>query len=147
MQRKLSVRIIASLILSVMLFAMPVGAFLANSSTVTPVYAEEDVSGNDNGDASDAGNTGDSIQDDGTTIDDPSDSGNTGDSSDNGETGDDSGDEGGETGGESGESEDETEPTPEPEPVCICTDKCGQYDYNKDCPVCSADYTKPRHNP
>ena len=82
MQRKLSVRIIASLILSVMLFAMPVGAFLANSTTATPVYAEEDVSGNDNGDTSDAGNTGDSTQDDGTTIDDPSDSGNTGDSSD-----------------------------------------------------------------
>ena len=142
MQRKLSVRIIASLILSVMLFALPVGAFLANGSTATPVYAEEDVSGNESGDTSEAGNTGDSTQDDGTTIDDPSDSGNTGDSSDNGKTGDDSGDEGGETGGESGEGEDEPEPTPEPEPVCICTDKCGQYDYNKDCPVCSEDYTK-----
>ena len=154
MQRKLSVRIIASLILSVMLFALPIGAFIANGSNSVPVFAEESVSGSDAGDSSSSGNqntdealTGESTSEngeagDGTTVDDPddgsSDSGNTGDSSDNGETGDDSGDEGGETSGESGEGEDEPEPTPEPE--CICDHKCSQYDYNKDCPVCSENY-------
>ena len=56
MQRK-SVRIMASLIFSVMLLALPLGAVLANSSTVTLVCAEEgteettenrtDISGND----------------------------------------------------------------------------------------------------
>ena len=66
MQRKLSVRIIASLILSVMLFALPVGAFIANSSTSVSVYAEESVTGNE------AGTT-----DDSSSSDDASDSGST----------------------------------------------------------------------
>ena len=47
MQRKLSVRIIASLILSVMLFALPVGAFIANSSNAVTAYAEENAAGNE----------------------------------------------------------------------------------------------------
>ena len=41
MQRKLSVRIIASLILSVMLFALPVGAFIANSSTAVQMIRHQ----------------------------------------------------------------------------------------------------------
>ena len=47
MQKILIRRIVASLILSVMLFALPVGAFLANSSTAVQVFAEDDVSGNE----------------------------------------------------------------------------------------------------
>ena len=112
MQRKLSVRILASLILSVMLFALPLGAFLANDSATVPVFAEESVSGNSTGEASDTGDE------------------NTGDTGT----------------GETGDTDETEEPTPTPEPeepaVCICTSKCGQYDYNKDCPVCSEDYTK-----
>ena len=27
-----------------------------------------------------------------------------------------------------------------PEPVCSCEDKCGAYDYDKNCPVCAKDY-------
>ena len=122
MQRKLSVRIIASLILSVMLFALPVGAFIANSSNAVPVFAEESVSGNDVGDA--------------TTVDNPDNGSSTdGGSSDDGNTDE------GDTGDEGGEEEtDDPEPTPEPEPECICDHKCSQYDYNKDCPVCSENY-------
>ena len=142
MQRKLSVRILASLILSVMLFALPIGAFLANDSATVPVFAEESVSGNSTGEASGTGdeNTGDTSGESGNT-DDGSDS-----STDDGSTGDsssDSGDTGTGDTGDTGETEDPT-PTPEPEEpaVCICTSKCGQYDYNKDCPVCSEDYTK-----
>ena len=145
MQKKLFRRITASLILSVMLFALPVGAFIANTSNAVTAYAEDDVSGNESGDNTDPGDgTGDAT--DGETIggetgDGNTDNGNAGDgetgngNSDNGE-----GDESGEGGEEGDDPEPTPEPTPEPEPECICEHKCSQYDYNKDCPVCSANY-------
>ena len=152
MQRKLSVRIIASLILSVMLFALPVGAFIANTSNAVTAYAEENATGNEAGttDDSDTGNassegssTTDSSTDDGkdSTVETPTggdeadigDSSSTGDSTSDNESGD------GEDGGENDPSP-TPEPTPEPEPECICDHKCNQYDYNKDCPVCSENY-------
>ena len=145
MQKKLFRRITASLILSVMLFALPVGAFIANTSNAVTAYAEDDVSGNESGDNTDPGDgTGDAT--DGETIggetgDGNTDNGNAGDgetgngNSDNGE-----GDESGEGGEEGDDPEPTPEPTPEPEPECICDHKCSQYDYNKDCPVCSANY-------
>ena len=116
MQKILIRRIVASLILSVMLFALPVGAFLANSSTAVQVFAEDDVSGNETDGDGEAGENNDD---------------NSSDESDKG----------GET-GEEGEEEPTPTPTPEPKPECICDSKCSQYDHNDDCPVCSADYTK-----
>ena len=116
MQKILIRRIVASLILSVMLFALPVGAFLANSSTAVQVFAEDDVSGNETDGDGEAGENNDD---------------NPGDESDKG----------GET-GEEGEEEPTPTPTPEPKPECICDSKCSQYDHNDDCPVCSVDYTK-----
>ena len=82
MQKNLIRRIVASLVLSVMLFALPVGAFLANSSTAVQVFAEDDVSGNETDGDGEAGENNDD---------------NSGDESD----------EGGETGetGEEGEEE------------------------------------------
>ena len=145
MQKKLFRRITASLILSVMLFALPVGAFIANTSNAVTAYAEDDVSGNESGDNTDPGDgTGDATDDEtigGETGDGNTDNGNAGDgetgngNSDNGE-----GDESGEGGEEGDDPEPTPEPTPEPEPECICEHKCSQYDYNKDCPVCSANY-------
>ena len=117
MQKILIRRIVASLILSVMLFALPVGAFLANSSTAVQVFAEDDVSGNETDGDGKAGENNDD---------------NSGDESD----------EGGETGETGEEGEEEPTPTPEPKPECICDSKCSQYDHNDDCPVCSVDYTK-----
>lgn len=117
MQKILIRRIVASLILSVMLFALPVGAFLANSSTAVQVFAEDDVSGNETDGDGEAGKNNDD---------------NSGDESD----------EGGETGETGEEGEEEPTPTPEPKPECICDSKCSQYDHNDDCPVCSVDYTK-----
>ena len=117
MQKILIRRIVASLILSVMLFALPVGAFLANSSTAVQVFAEDDVSGNETDGDGEAGKNNDD---------------NPGDESDKG----------GETGDTGEEGEEEPTPTPEPKPECICDSKCSQYDHNDDCPVCSADYTK-----
>ena len=59
MQKILIRRIVASLILSVMLFALPVGAFLANSSTAVQVFAEDDVSGNETDGNGEAGENND----------------------------------------------------------------------------------------
>lgn len=59
MQKKLPLRIMASLILSVMLFVLPIGAFIGNKSSAVSVYAGEDVSGNDSAAESEgAGETG-----------------------------------------------------------------------------------------
>lgn len=58
MQKKLSLRIAASLILSTMLFVLPIGAYLGNSSNAMPVSAQEDVSGNDIGDGTDTEDEG-----------------------------------------------------------------------------------------
>ena len=148
MQRKLSVRIIASLILSVMLFALPVGAFIVNTSNAVTAYAEENATGNEAGttDDSDTGNassegssTTDSKTDDGkdSNVETPTsgDEADTGDSSSTGDSISDNEPGDGEDGGEN-----DPTPTPEPTPECICDHKCSQYDYNKDCPVCSKNY-------
>ena len=139
MQKNLIRRIMASLILSVMLFALPVGAFIANSSNAVTAYADDDVSGNESGGDTEPG-AGEGDTTGNETLEDQT--GDSGDESGNGdETG--TGDEGGE-GDETGEEGDDptptSEPTPEPEPECICDHKCSQYDYNKDCPVCSENY-------
>ena len=137
MQKKLIRRIVASLILSVMLFALPVGAFIANSSNAVTAYADDDVSGNESGDNTDPGDgTGDAT--DGETIGGETGNGNAGDG-ENGNGNSDNG-EGDETGEEGEEPTPTPEPEPEPEPECICDHKCSQYDYNKDCPVCSQNY-------
>ena len=136
MQKKLPLRILASLILSVMLFALPIGAFFANKTTTVQVFAEEDPSG-DSSD-SDGDTEGDTSDDETGDTSEETSGDETGEGDDGGDvSGDDSGDADTEDTGDEG-SEDETEETP----VCICTEKCGQYDYNKDCPVCSADYKK-----
>ena len=41
MKKKLSVRAAASLLLSALLFCMPIGAFMANSGNTVDAYAEE----------------------------------------------------------------------------------------------------------
>ena len=41
MKKKLSVRAAASLLLSALLFCMPIGAFIANSGNTVDAYAEE----------------------------------------------------------------------------------------------------------
>ena len=136
MQKKLPLRILASLILSVMLFALPIGAFFANKTTTVQVFAEEDPTGDSSG--TDGDTEGDTSDDETGDTSEETSGDETGEGDDGGDvSGDDSGDADTEDTGDEG-SEDETEEIP----VCICTEKCRQYDYNKDCPVCSADYKK-----
>ena len=121
MKKKLSVRAAVSLLLSALLFCMPVGAFMANSGNTVDAYAEE--SG-----ASEEGST----------------EAETEENKETGEMESESGENEGET--ESGESEEETENgtvsgNEVPEPECTCKEKCTQYSSDKDCEVCKGDYS------
>ena len=121
MKKKLSVRAALSLLLSALLFCMPVGAFMANSGNTVDAYAEE--SG-----ASEEGST----------------EAETEENKETGEMESESGENEGET--ESGESEEETENgtvsgNEVPEPECTCKEKCTQYSSDKDCEVCKGDYS------
>ena len=118
MKKKLSVRAAVSLLLSALLFCMPVGAFMANSGNTVDAYAEgaltEEIGG-----ASAEGST-------------------EGETEENAETG--------ETESESGSNEEETESgtvsgNEVPEPECTCKEKCTQYSIDKDCEVCKGDYS------
>ena len=121
MKKKLSVRAAVSLLLSALLFCMPVGAFMANSGNTVDAYAEE--SG-----ASEEGSTETETEENKET----------------GETEVESGENEGET--ESGDSEEGTESgtvsgNEVPEPECTCKEKCTQYSADKDCEVCKGDYS------
>ena len=129
MKKKLSVRAAVSLLLSALLFCMPVGAFMANSGNTVDAYAEGALT-EESGEASAEG----SIE--GETEENAE----TGENSENGE------DETGEKESESGSNEEETESgtvsgNEVPEPECTCTEKCTQYSIDKDCEVCKGDYS------
>lgn len=123
MKKKLSVRAAVSLLLSALLFCMPVGAFMANSGNTVDAYAEE--SG-----ASEEGSAETETEENKET----------------GETEAESGENEGETETESGGSGEETEGgtvsgNEVPEPECTCKEKCTQYSADKDCEVCKEDYS------
>ena len=129
MKKKLSVRAAVSLLLSALLFCMPVGAFMANSGNTVDAYAEGALT-EESGEAPAEGST------EGETEE----SAETGENSENGE------DETGEKESESGSNEEETESgtvsgNEVPEPECTCTEKCTQYSIDKDCEVCKGDYS------
>ena len=129
MKKKLSVRAAVSLLLSALLFCMPVGAFMANSGNTVDAYAEgalTEESGGATAEGSIEGETEENAE--------------TWENSENGE------DETGEKESESGSNEEETESgtvsgNEVPEPECTCTEKCTQYSIDKDCEVCKGDYS------
>ena len=129
MKKKLSVRAAVSLLLSAVLFCMPVGAFVANSGNMVDAHAEG-VLTEESGKASEEGSTEAETEE------------NTG----TGETETESGGNEGETEVESGDSEGETEGgtvsgNEVTEPECTCEEKCTQYSADKDCEVCKGDYS------
>ena len=129
MKKKLSVRAAVSLLLSALLFCMPVGAFMANSGNTVDAYAEGALTEESGGAPAE-----------GSTEGETEESAETGENSENGE------DETGETESESGSNEEETESgtvygNEVPEPECTCKEKCTQYSIDKDCEVCKGDYS------
>lgn len=131
MKKKLSVRAAVSLLLSALLFCMPVGAFMANSGNTVDAYAE--------GALTEEGST-EAETEESTETERNTETGE----GETGETETESGENEGET--ESGESEVGTENgtvsgNEVPEPECTCKEKCTQYSADKDCEVCKEDYS------
>ena len=117
MKKKLSVRAVASLLLSALLFCMPIGAVMANSGNTVDAYAEESNTGGETEESAKAEGSKESEE---STETEPGDSG--------------------------GESEEETEGgtvsgNEIPKPECTCKEKCTQYSIDKDCEVCKGDYS------
>ena len=117
MKKKLSVRAVASLLLSALLFCMPIGAVMANSGNTVDAYAEESSA---EGETEESAGTEGSKEAEESTETEPGDSG--------------------------GESEEETEGgtvsgNEIPKPECTCKEKCTQYSIDKDCEACKEDYS------
>ena len=121
--RRLSARAVVSLILSAILFCMPMGAFYANRTNTIEVHAEDSAeqktesaaeegsaestaSGNDNKDSSGSGENHTEQSKENTTEN---------------------------------STEGTTEET-QPAAKCTCKEKCSQYAVDEDCEVCAKDY-------
>ena len=121
--KKLSVKALMSLILSAILFCMPIGAFFANRANTVEVHAEDTAeqktesaaeessaestaSGNDNKDSSGSGENHIEQSTENTTEN---------------------------------STEGTTEET-QPSAKCTCKEKCSQYAVDEDCEVCAKDY-------
>ena len=138
MKKKLSVRAAVSLLLSALLFCMPVGAFMANSGNTVDAYAEGALT-DESGETSEEGST-EAETEESTETEENTEIGE----SETGETESESGENEGET--ESGGSGEGTEGgtvsgNEVPEPECTCKEKCTQYSADKDCEVCKGDYS------
>ena len=133
MKKKLSVRAAVSLLLSALLFCMPIGAFMANSGNTVDAYAEGALT-EESGETSEEGSTEAKTEE----------STETEENTETGETESESGENEGET--ESGGSGEGTEGgtvsgNEVPEPECTCKEKCTQYSADKDCEVCKGDFS------
>ena len=118
---KLRYRAVLSLILSAVLFCMPAMAFSMNGNNVIDVRAE------DSGESSTEEETESSTEE--NTTEESSTEQETGGSTEEGST-------------EQTESstEDGTVSGNDTEAVCTCEDKCGAYEYDRNCKVCAEDY-------
>lgn len=122
-KKKLSVKALMSLVLSAILFCMPAGAFFANRANTVEVHAEDTAeqqteSKENTGNTESTGSTGNTVTP-GNGKEETAGEGKTEDS----------------TEGATEETTEETEPA-----KCTCTEKCSQYEVDKDCKVCSKDY-------
>ena len=122
-KNRLSIRAVISLILSLILLCMPAMAFSMNGNYVVSVRAEDNTE-NETATGEDSDTSGDNME---TSAEDT-----TGDDMEN-------------------YTENPTEDATEdgtvsgnevPEPVCNCEDKCGSYEYDRNCPICAEDYKK-----
>ena len=116
-KKKLPVKALMSLVLSAILFCMPAGAFFANRANTVEVHAE-DTAEQQTESTENTGSTGNTVTP-GNGKEENAGEGKIEDS----------------TEGEAEETTEETEPA-----KCTCTEKCSQYEVDKDCKVCSKDY-------
>ena len=114
-KKKLSVKALMSLVLSAILFCMPIGAFFANRTNTIEVRAEDS-----------AETKTESVSDTENTV-------TSGNGSEEG-SGTDTGE--GNTENSTEGSSEETQPAAK----CTCKEKCSQYAVDEDCEVCAKDY-------
>ena len=120
MTKNLRLRAIGILVLSAILFVMPIGAIFANSSMTAPVLAADTDAASDNNASEENGEKGESGSDESGDV-----SGNEDGSTSDNEAGE----------GDEGETEEPVKLT------CTCTEHCaGVYSYNASCEACAADY-------
>ena len=120
-KKKLSVKALMSLILSAILFCMPMGAFFANRANTVEVHAE-DTEEQQTESTENTGSIGNTVTP-GNGKEENAGDGKTENSTE------------GAAEGTTEETTEETEPA-----KCTCTEKCSQYEVDKDCAVCSKDY-------
>ncbi len=140
-KNRLSIKAVISLILSLIFLCMPAMVFSMNGNYAVNVRAEDKTETEESTDAeTESGSEENSTED------------TTENETDTGEDSDTFGD-GMESSTENVEetTEDNTEDNTEdgtvsgnevPEPICNCEDKCGSYEYDRNCPVCVEDYKK-----
>ena len=115
-KKKLSVKALMSLILSAILFCMPIGAFFANRTNTVEVHAEDNAEEKTES-AENTVTSGNGREED---------------------SGTDTGEENTENSTE-GTTEGSSEET-QPAAKCTCKEKCSQYAVDEDCEVCAKDY-------
>lgn len=116
---KLSHKTVLSLVLSAVLLCMPVAAFAMNEGNSISVQAE-DLKQEETTSGQDVQNTENATEENATEA------ATTETTEDSTET----------------EEESTVSGNDIAEPVCVCEDRCGAYDYDKDCEVCAKDYRK-----
>lgn len=147
---KLCYKAVISLILSAVLFCMPAVTFSMNGDHAMEARAEDSAAGETSAESENSGSTENASAEpetNGSTEETPAESEpesvaeetstEPGTESGTGESSTETGMEN----GTAGETEGGTVSGNEvPEPVCTCEEKCGAYDYDRDCEVCAADY-------
>ena len=131
-KEKLRYRAVLSLILSAVLFCMPVAAFSMNGDNAIDARAEDSV---ESGSEEETENTAEESHAEQEAADQETSEPETTERETEGSTG--------------GSTEEQTEGETEggtvsgnevPEPKCTCEKRCSAYDFDKDCEVCAADY-------
>ena len=135
-KEKLRYRAVLSLILSAVLFCMPVAAFSMNGDNAIDARAEDSV---ESGSEEETENTAEESHVEQEAADQETSEPETTERETEGSTGESTEEQ--TEGGTEGETEGGTVSGNEvPEPECTCEKRCSAYDFDKDCEVCAADY-------
>ena len=135
-KEKLRYRAVLSLILSAVLFCMPVAAFSMNGDNAIDARAEDSV---ESGSEEETENTAEESHVEQEAADQETSEPETTERETEGSTGESTKEQ--TEGGTEGETEGGTVSGNEvPEPECTCEKRCSAYDFDKDCEVCAADY-------
>lgn len=135
-KEKLRYRAVLSLILSAVLFCMPVAAFSMSGDNAIDARAEDSV---ESGSEEETKNTAEESHVEQEAADQETSEPETTERETEGSTGESTKEQ--TEGGTEGETEGGTVSGNEvPEPKCTCEKRCSAYDFDKDCEVCAADY-------